>query len=129
MSRHVPTGSVKNRPSAVQSSAKSFTRFEPGPTSPSGKRARASTTQSSNSVGKEQQDVAADLSYKTGPKIGIDVFDKTPEEDADQLSPALSRSQTLPENFDELPVEIASLVDRYVHETTTRPRSSFSLDL
>ena len=117
MSRHLSAGNMKSRPSVLQPT-KSFTRFEPVPTSPSTKRSRAGTAISTKVVDREQHDGVAEASQKTELKTGVDVFEKTVEEEAGLVSPALSRSQTLPENFDDLPVEVASLVDRYVRRVT-----------
>ena len=90
----------KTRPSPL--SAKSFTRYEP-PVSPiASNRSRAST-----------------ISSPTYPRKSIeedrqDVFNKKPE-DEEIESPKLDRTKSLPEQFDDLPIELASLTDRYVH--------------
>lgn len=46
-----------------------------------------------------------------------DVFEKKPEEEDEPSSPLLSKSGTLPDRFDELPIELASLTDRYADST------------
>ncbi|KAK4936689.1 hypothetical protein LTR10_022476 [Elasticomyces elasticus] len=108
MSRHASTGSMKSRPSAV--STKSFTRFEPEPsTSPLG-RSRASTIQAVPSSKSPRK-----------PSFGHeDVFEKPIDEENEAPSPDLGRSQTLPDRFDELPIELASLVDRFVESLGAR---------
>ena len=94
--------STKSRPSPL--STKSFTRYEPAqPTSPvASTRSRASTIASPvldrKPVGDEQKDV----------------FNKPPRDDEedDNSSPTLERTPSLPDRFDELPVELISLTDR-----------------
>ena len=119
MSRNVSTGSTKARPSAIQP-AKSFTRYEPSKTSPSLGRNRASTIQ----PGTPPSRLEATAGYPTSPTSperstrtrAEDVFEKLPSPEDGSLSPdtdrALSRSQSLPERFDELPIELISLTDR-----------------
>lgn len=51
---------------------------------------------------------------------GTDVFEKTIPEGDEPVSPDLSRSQTLPERFDELPIEIISLTDRFIESLSAR---------
>ncbi|KEF59753.1 uncharacterized protein A1O9_04601 [Exophiala aquamarina CBS 119918] len=96
------TSSLKNRPSAL--STKSFTRYEPSSPSNSTSRARASTTSSVSSL----------KSPKKVPSDREDVFQKPLNEDSEPPSPDLERANTLPDNFDELPIELASLSDRFV---------------
>ena len=101
MSRNVSTGSIRGRPSAV--STKSFTRYEPpAPSSPG--RSRASTIQS----------VPPLKSPKKVDASSEDIFEKTINEESEPPSPDLGRSSSLPERFDELPIELASLTDRFV---------------
>jgi len=100
MSRHASTGSIKSRPSPL--SSKSFQRYEPASTSPSTGRSRASTIQ-----GPESR-----MSQPNGVTGAEDVFDKTVDEEEEPLSPDLGRAQSLPDRFDELPIELASLTDR-----------------
>ncbi|KIW19565.1 hypothetical protein PV08_00138 [Exophiala spinifera] len=97
MSRIASTGSLKSRPPAI--STKSFTRYEPDPPSPPLTRSRASTLQSFTSSKSPKRD---------------DVFVKPIDEENEPPSPDLARSQTLPDRFDELPIELASLADRFV---------------
>lgn len=112
MSRTVLTDSMKNRPTAPHAT-KSFTRYEPSLNSPGTGRSRASTVQSSKSGYSTQISDEPVSPGKRPSKEYNDVFVKATEEEGDQLSPSLSRSQSLPERFDELPVEVASLIDRY----------------
>lgn len=42
------------------------------------------------------------------------MFNKTESHDDEAVSPTLSKSTTLPDKFDELPIELTSLTDRYV---------------
>ncbi|KAK5553855.1 hypothetical protein LTR46_007960 [Exophiala xenobiotica] len=103
MSRNASTGSMKSRPSAV--STKSFTRYEPDHPSPTLGRSRASTVQSFTSSKSPEKD---------------DVFEKPINEENEPPSPDLGRSQTLPDRFDELPIELASLADRFVESLSVK---------
>ena len=85
-------------------STKSFTRYQPTTTSPNAARSRASTIQSVTDV-KPSKTVAA------SPE---DVFEKLTDEESEPPSPDLGRSSSLPDRFDELPIELASLCDRFV---------------
>lgn len=96
------TASLKNRPAAL--STKSFTRYEPASPSTSASRARASTTSSVSSL----------KSPKKDPGHSQDVFQKPINEDSEPPSPDIARAHTLPDHFDELPIELASLTDRFV---------------
>ena len=89
---------TKTRPSPL--SVKSFTRYEP-PTSPVvSNRSRASTISSPSyprkSIEEDRQDV----------------FNKKQEDEEEAESPKLDRIKSLPEQFDDLPIELASLTDR-----------------
>ena len=114
MSRNVSTGSLKSRPSAVQT-AKSFTRFEPSKTSPGLGRNRASTIPSPRTELIISSPISPDKPPNSRPE---DIFEKpTIEEDgalSPVLEPTLSRAHSLPEKFDELPIELISLTDRQV---------------
>ena len=48
------------------------------------------------------------------------MFEKKDEEDEDLVSPSLSKSTSLPDRFDELPIELASSVDRFVESLGAR---------
>lgn len=100
MSKNASGGSVKQRPSAP--STKSFTRFEPSPTTGPLHRHRASTLNTPTPLRKSQDGDRPD------------VFNKTGSHDDEAVSPTLSKSTTLPDKFDELPIELTSLTDRYV---------------
>jgi hypothetical protein len=118
MSRNASTGSLKNRPSAL--SVKSFSRYEPSATSPkvSG-RSRASTTQSPAKITPLFTDSPLGSPtevFATGP----DVFEQTIPEGDEPASPDLSRSSSLPDRFDELPIEIISLTDRFIESLSAR---------
>jgi len=52
------------------------------------------------------------MSQPNGVTGAEDVFDKTVDEEEEPLSPDLGRAQSLPDRFDELPIELASLTDR-----------------
>jgi hypothetical protein len=98
MSRNV-SEPAKARPSAL--ATKSFTRYEPpNTTSPTSSRSRASTVQA---VPTKKVDASPE-----------DIFEKSIDEEAEPSSPDLGRSGTLPDRFDELPIELASLCDRFV---------------
>ena len=105
MSRTVSASAGKNRPSPL--SSKSFVRYEPA-TSPG--RHRASTVASTVSTKSPKKQVS-----------GLeDVFVK-PEDDADEpISPDISKSNSLPDKFDELPIELASLTDRFVESLSAK---------
>lgn len=96
------TASLKNRPPAL--STKSFTRYEPSSPSNSASRARANTTSSVSSL----------KSPKKDPTHPQDVFQKPINEDSEPPSPDIARAHTLPDHFDDLPIELASLTDRFV---------------
>ncbi|OCT51122.1 VPS9 domain protein [Cladophialophora carrionii] len=110
MSRNVSTGSLRARPSAL--STKSFTRYEPSLTSPTSAtgRSRASTIQSVT-------DVKSPKKVDASPE---DIFDKSITEENEPPSPDLGRSNSLPERFDELPIELASLCDRFVESLSAK---------
>lgn len=90
---------TRTRPSAL--SAKSFTRYEPPATPASPSRSRASTIAS------------PPLARKSVDEDRQDVFNKKEEDDTSDISPRLDRTNSLPERFDELPIELASFTDRY----------------
>ena len=106
MSRTTSSSSVKNRPSPL--STKSFTRYEPAPTSPPLERSRASTVQSAVTV----------KPPKTTSEGG-DVFAKL-DEDEESVSPSFERKHSLPDRFDELPIELVSLTDRFVESLSQK---------
>ena len=107
MSRTVSTGSSKNRPSPL--SSKSFARYEPPVPSSPAHRSRASTAQSPVTVKSPQKETGRE-----------DVFEKKNEEEDEPDSPSLEKSQSLPDKFDELPIELASLTDRFVESLSAR---------
>ncbi|KAI9875607.1 MAG: hypothetical protein M1823_007439, partial [Watsoniomyces obsoletus] len=49
-----------------------------------------------------------------------DVFEKKNEEEEEPVSPSLAKSNSLPDRFDELPIELASLADRFVESLSAR---------
>lgn len=49
-----------------------------------------------------------------------DVFEKKVEAEDEPLSPNLDKSSSLPEKFDELPIELASLTDRFVESLSAK---------
>jgi hypothetical protein len=104
MSRTISGGSARNRPSPL--SSKSFARYEP-PTSPG--RHRASTVASPVSSKSPRKDQSND-----------DVFEKPEEEDEEPLTPEIGKSTSLPDKFDELPIELASLTDRFVDSLSAK---------
>lgn len=116
MARNMSTGSMKARPSSIQT--KSFTRYEPSKTPSAISRSRANTVQPSLSS------LSADptTAYATSPDEindtrAEDVFEKRIAEEEGEVIPSgldrsLSRSQSLSERFDELPIELISLTDR-----------------
>jgi hypothetical protein len=117
MSRNASTGSVKGRPSAL--ATKSFSRYEPSENSPGIGRSRASTVQSPS----KSKPLFTDSPLESPvdiPAPGADVFEKTIPEGEEPASPDLSRSQSLPDRFDELPIEIISLTDRFIDSLSAR---------
>ncbi|KIY00663.1 uncharacterized protein Z520_03328 [Fonsecaea multimorphosa CBS 102226] len=110
MSRNVSTGSTKSRPSAL--STKSFTRYEPPAASSSAGagRSRASTIQSVTSLkSPKKQDSSPE-----------DIFEKPINEEDEPASPDLGRVSSLPDRFDELPIELASLTDRFIDSLSAK---------
>lgn len=89
---------TRSRPSPLP--AKSFTRYEPLTTPTSPNRSRASTVGS------------PPLTRKAVDEERQDLFNKKVEDDESDTSPRLDRTTSLPERFDELPIELASLTDR-----------------
>lgn len=99
MNRNSSAGSLPQRPLAF--STKSFTRFEPPSSAvPSAHRHRASTL--STPV----------LPRKSPEEERKDIFNKVEIQDDEPVSADLSRTSSLPDKFDELPIELASLTDR-----------------
>jgi hypothetical protein len=105
MSRTMSGGSARNRPSPL--SSKSFARYEP-PSSPG--RHRASTVASPVSAKSSRKDQSNN----------DDVFEKPEEEDQEPLTPEIGKSTSLPDKFDELPIELASLTDRFVESLSAK---------
>ena len=96
--------------------SKSFSRLEPSRSSPLA-RSRSSTLQN-GSIAEAISPVAEDQAHnENGPQKNGDVFEKAPSgsdrdrsaRDPDPLSP---QDQEVPEGFDELPIELISLIDR-----------------
>ncbi len=108
MAREMLAGN-KDRP--VLQSIKSFTRFEP-PQPSNSPRLRASTIQ----VGAAEGHSGTSYAVSPGRASQLspeDVFEKkTQISPMPELELSLSRAQSLPARFDELPVELASLSDR-----------------
>lgn len=115
MSRNASTGGVKSRPSALVT--KSFSRYEPSENSPGVGRSRASTVQSPSKTKPLFTDSPLESPVDI-PAPGTDVFEKAIPEGEEPSSPDLSRSQSLPERFGELPIEIISLTDRFIESLT-----------
>lgn len=115
MSRSTSIGSFKSRPSAL--ATKSFSRYEPSESTPGSGRSRASTVQSPSKVKPLFTDSPLESPVDI-PAPGTDVFEKTIPEGDEPTSPDLSRSQSLPESFGELPIEIVSLTDRFIESLT-----------
>ena len=97
------------RPQALHNS-KSFSRIEPKTSSPL--RSRATTLSHTNESGSLDID-APDIMTEVTSRLEKDVFEKAQTtgnaiEGAQPLSP-----QEFPEGFDDLPIELISLIDRY----------------
>lgn len=92
--------STKVRPSPL--STKSFTRYEPPSSPASSVRSRASTIASPV------------LSKKSLEEENQDVFNRKLEQEEEPSLAVIEKAESLPPRFDELPVELASLTDRYV---------------
>ena len=116
MSVKAANGSTGGRPSAMQT-AKSFSRFEPAPSSPL-TRSRASTIQGGVIPQLHTPEIPRASTESRTDGQAKDVFDKSLSfEGGDgDVSPDLdrtpSRSLSLPERFEELPIELMSLTDR-----------------
>jgi hypothetical protein len=101
-----------SKPKPIQT--KSFSRLESsGPTSPF-VRNRATTIQN---VVVPKIVTPLPMSPQDPSTQGKDIFEKRPSLDEtdgenSDLEHSLSRSQSLPERFDELPIELISLTDR-----------------
>ena len=124
MAPSVSTGSNESRPATLQT-AKSFTRFEPSKISPTSNRSRASTIQ----AGISPLHTPPAVVLSSSPEITTgtskeDVFDKAETHEEEPASPDLngemSRSQSLPERFDELPIELISLTDRFIESLAAK---------
>lgn len=100
----IAMASAKVRPSPL--STKSFTRYEPPASPASSTRSRASTIAS------------PELSRKSLEEERQDVFNRKREEEEESTSANIDKAESLPDHFDELPVELASLTDRYAQRTT-----------
>ncbi|MCJ1306680.1 hypothetical protein MMC25_000323 [Agyrium rufum] len=104
------------RPSPLNTS-KSFSRFEPStPTHYSPVRHRASTVTQGTSP--SLQSPKRRLTHAELDTHGADVFEKPVAEATIQMLPEES-TETLPEGFDELPIELMSLADRFIASLTT----------
>jgi len=118
MSRNVSTSNLNPQTSNI--SSKSFTRFEPSKTSPIPGRSRAGTlqTESFTSTHTELTISSPASPGRQGPGRLEDVFEKRDSTEVlspvSDLSGTVSQSQTLPDRFDELPIELISLTDRFV---------------
>ncbi len=96
--------------------SKSFPRLEPSRSRPLA-RSRASTVLDESIAETLSPDVESQTYNGTGPQQKGDVFEKATSNsgrdgsfrDADPLSP---QDQEVPEGFDELPIELVSLIDR-----------------
>ncbi|KIV89679.1 hypothetical protein PV10_07062 [Exophiala mesophila] len=102
------TGSVRSRPLPL--SSKSFARYEPASPVTSPPRSRASTISTLTPL----------KSPTTTHSDQDDVFEKPVPEGSEPPSPTLGRSHTLPDRFDELPIELVSLTDRFVDALQTK---------
>ncbi|ERF74834.1 hypothetical protein EPUS_03218 [Endocarpon pusillum Z07020] len=108
---------TKDRPALQQ--IKSFTRFEPAEPSKSS-RLRANTIQVRAAEGRNgtSYPVSPGRASQMSPE---DVFEKkTQISPMPDLEQSLNRAQSLPARFDELPVELASLTDRFIESLTAR---------
>lgn len=105
MSRTASATGNKNRPSPL--SSKSFVRYEPTTAST---RNRASTVASPASVKSPQHKEQSTE----------DVFEKPEEDEAEPISPSIAKSTSLPDKFDELPIELASLTDRFIESLSAK---------
>jgi len=88
--------------------SKSFTRVEPPSPERLTRNQRASTIQN----GVIPESTMADVS-RENTKPQPDAFERTSEDDEDAGTP-VEEPGKLPDNFDELPIELASLSDRFV---------------
>jgi hypothetical protein len=108
MAKEIP---AVDRDRPVLPSIKSFARFEP-PEPPKSARLRASTIQ----VGAREGHSGSSYAVSSGRAHQLspdDVFEKSSQASPmPELEQSITRAQSLPARFDELPVELASLTDR-----------------
>ena len=101
------TTTVRDRPLPL--SNQSFTRFEPTPRQLGDGRSRASTFQTPASPYMSESDPNVK-------RHASDVFERSKAaedgESITELETSFSRSRSLPDRFDELPIELLSFTDR-----------------
>lgn len=103
--------------------SRSFTRIEP--TSPSSVvRSRASTI-SNDSTTQLRPPVKSAASENAKPRSRPNMFETSMNSDDDNQDSSDEEPGSLPENFDALPIELASLTDRYV--SWTKPEKATKL--
>lgn len=103
------------RPQTLQIS-KSFSRLEPSRSSPLA-RSKANTLQNGSILETTSSDAESQSHDGSNPQQKADLFEKATSKsgkdgsarDTDPLSP---QDQEVPEGFDELPIELVSLIDR-----------------
>ncbi|KAL9105327.1 MAG: hypothetical protein Q9227_009472 [Pyrenula ochraceoflavens] len=109
------TTTVRDRPAPL--TTKSFTRFEPTSRTQVDGRSRASTIQSTASP-------RLGASEPNGKRHTSDVFDRRQVVDEGgsvaELESSFSRSKSLPDRFDELPIELLSFTDRFVDSLSAK---------
>ena len=112
MARNVSAGSMEERPFSLQT-AKSFTRFESSAPALFG-RSRAKTVQASSPAASKVDKKGSPSPEEISKAQSGDVFEGRPSLDEGSSSPELSRTPSLLDRFDELPIELVSLTDRLV---------------
>lgn len=105
-----PNGS---RQSQASHNSKSFSRIEPKTSSPL--RSRASTLSYAVPHKPANAD-STDMMAEVNTKLEEDIFDKTEVETHNITNNAQTLSPVdVPEGFDDLPIELVSLIDRYIY--------------
>lgn len=107
---------MPDRPEGLRS-AKSFTRME-SPSPGLFPRSRSKTVQDLPTHTTTVTNSKSLSSSQGGTENETDIFERPEdlgtENDSGELEPALLRPENLPERFDELPIELMSLTDRYI---------------
>ncbi|KAH8691246.1 putative VPS9 domain protein [Talaromyces proteolyticus] len=126
MASTTPSGNAARTPRALHPT-RSFTRMESPSANPT-LRSRAKTMQALGTSGADPHDDASTLEQVNDePEQGLDVFEKRDSVDSELESAAQDQSLGEPlgqEGMHELPIELASLTDRFVQSLSARVHST-----